>query len=139
MIIHQKFDHKQGAKCSEQHLKKNLSYSNVSRKEQMLSHANSKQSHECHSATEKAPCFVEHTNEVDISISAIAHTVRMFRHGDMHLLPQVHRIAQHRDRTRRGNLAFLLQLVFWIRSCVFSFGMHISSWSRTRDTTLILD
>jgi len=37
-----KFDRKQGTKCSEQHLKKKLSYSDVSPKEQMLLHANSK-------------------------------------------------------------------------------------------------
>jgi len=37
-----KFDRKQGVKCSEQHLRKKLSYSDVSPKEQMLLHANSK-------------------------------------------------------------------------------------------------
>jgi len=61
----------------------------------------------------------------------------MFRHGEMHLLPHARRIMQHRDRTRRGNSAFPFDTVFRIWSCVFSFGAHISSWSRTRDTTLI--
>jgi len=37
-----KFDRKQGTKHSEQCLKEKLSYSNVSPKEQMLLHANSK-------------------------------------------------------------------------------------------------
>jgi len=70
-------------------------------------------------------------------IGKIAYTVRMFRHGEMQLLPHARRIMQHRDRTRRGNSAFLFDIVFRIWSCVFSFGAHISFWSRTRDTTLI--
>jgi len=84
-----------------------------------------------------APCLIEYPNKIDIFIGKIDYTVRMLRHGDIHLLPQARRITQHSDRTRRGNSAFPFQLVFRIRSCIFSFGMHISSWSRTRDTTLI--
>jgi len=59
------------------------------------------------------------------------------RHGEMLLLPHARRIMQHRDTTRRGNSSFLFHFVFRIRSCVFSIRAHISSWSRTRDTTLI--
>ena len=77
------------------------------------------------------------SKKIDIFIGKIACTVRMFRHGKMHLLPQARRIAQHRERTRRGNSSFLFQLVFWIRSCVFVLRAHISSWLRTRDTTAI--
>jgi len=61
----------------------------------------------------------------------------MFRHGDIHLLPQALWIVQHRDRTRHGNSAFAFHFVFRIGSCNFSFGAHINSWSGTRDTTLI--
>jgi len=70
-------------------------------------------------------------------IGKIAYTVHILRHGDIHLLPQARRITQQRDRTRRGNSAFLFHFVFRIRSCIFSFGMHIGSGSRTWDTTLI--
>jgi len=70
-------------------------------------------------------------------IGKIDYTVCMFRHGEIHLLPQTRRMIQYRDRTRHGNSAFPFQLMFRIRSCIFSIGMHIGSWSRTRDTTLI--
>jgi len=53
------------------------------------------------------------------------------------LLPHARRITQHRDRTRHGNSAFPFHFAFRIGSCIFSFEAHISSWSRTRDTTLI--
>jgi len=46
------------------------------------------------------------SNKIDIFIGKIAYTVRMFRHGEMLLLPHARRIAQHRDRTRRGNSHF---------------------------------
>jgi len=49
-----KIDCKQGTKCSEQHLKKKLSCSYVSPKEQMLLHANSKV------MTVKLPCKMLH-------------------------------------------------------------------------------
>jgi len=84
-----------------------------------------------------APHLIQCSNKIDIFIGRIACTVRMFHHDETHLLPHARRITQHRDRTRRGNSAFPFQLVFRIRSCVFSFGAHISCWSRTRDTTLI--
>jgi len=87
--------------------------------------------------TQNTPCFVEYSNEVDISISTIAYTVRTFCHCNMLLLPQVRRNAQHRDRTRRAKTSFRSHPMFRIRSCVFSFGMHSSSRSRTRDTILI--
>jgi len=41
-VLHQKFNRKQRTKCSEQCLKKKLSSSDVSPKEQMLLHANLK-------------------------------------------------------------------------------------------------
>jgi len=72
-----------------------------------------------------------------IFIGKIDYTVCMFCHGEIDLLAQARRIIQHRDRTRRGNSAFPFQLVFRIRSRIFSFGMHIGSRSRTQDTTLI--
>jgi len=77
------------------------------------------------------------SNKIDIFIGKIAYTARMFRHGETLLLRHARRIVQHRDRTRRGNSAFPFHFVFRIGSCVFSFRAHISSWSRTRDTTLI--
>ena len=77
------------------------------------------------------------SNKIDIFIGKIAHTVRMFRHGEMLSLPHARRIVQHREMTRRGNSAFPFHFVFRIRSCVFSFRAHISSWSKTQDTTLI--
>jgi len=46
------------------------------------------------------------SNKIDIFIGKIACTVRMFRHGEMLLLPHARRIAQHRDGTRRGNSHF---------------------------------
>jgi len=61
----------------------------------------------------------------------------MFRHCNMLLSPQVRRIAQHRDRTRRGNSSFCSLLVIQLRSCIFILGMHSGSRSRTRDMTLI--
>jgi len=64
---------------------------------------------------------IEHSNEIDIFIGKIDYTVYMFHHGEIHLLPQAHRIMQHRDRTRHGNSAFPFQLVFRIWSCIFSF------------------
>jgi len=54
-----------------------------------------------------APCFVEHTNEVDISIGMIACMVRLFHHCNTLLLPQVRRNVQHRDRTRHGKHHFV--------------------------------
>jgi len=95
------------------------------------------ESYECCSATEIAPCLINCSNKINIFIGKIACTVRMFHHGDMLLLPQARRIAQHCDGTRRGNSKFLFHFAFRIGSCVFSFGAHISSWSGTRDTTLI--
>jgi len=83
---------------------------------------------------QKAPCFGRMLQQDRHLIGKIAGTVRMFCHGEMHLLPQARRIVQHRDGTRRGNSAFPFQLVFRIVSCVFSFGVHIGSWSGTRDT-----
>jgi len=50
---------------------------------------------------------------------------------------EARRIVQHRDRTRRGNSSFPFHFVFRIGSCIFPFEAHISSWSRTRDMTLI--
>ena len=67
----------------------------------------------------------------------IVYTVRMFHYGDILLLPHTRRIVQHRNRTRCGNSSFPLHFAFRIGSCIFSFWAHISSWSRTRDTTLI--
>jgi len=64
-------------------------------------------------------------------------TVCMFCHSEIQLLPHARRIIHHCDRTRHGNSAFPFHFVFRIGSCIFSFGAHISSWSRTRDTTLI--
>jgi len=61
----------------------------------------------------------------------------MFRHGEMLLLPHARRIICHRNRTQRGNSSFPFHFVFRIRSCIFSIKAHISSWSRTRDTTSI--
>jgi len=83
------------------------------------------------------PCLFKHSNEIDISIGKIAHTVRMFCHCDMLLSPQIHSVVQHHDRTQLGNTTFGSLLVFWIWSCIFILGMHISSGSRTGDTTLI--
>jgi len=137
IIIHQKIDRKQGTKYSKQHLKKKLSYSDVSSKEQMLLHANSKVMSVKLPTIQNPPCFDLMLQQDWHLIGKIDYTVCMFRHGEIHLLLQVRRIAQHRDRTRRGNLAHPFQLVFRIWSCIFSFGMHISSWSRTCDTTLI--
>jgi len=91
-----------------------------------------------HKATmRKAPCLIECFQEIDIFFGKIACTVRMFRHGEMLLLPHARRIAHHRNRTRRGNSSFPFHFVFRIRHCVFSCRTHISSWSRTRDTTSI--
>jgi len=95
------------------------------------------ETHELDAATQNTPCCVKCSNGIDISIDKIAHTVRMFCHCNVLLSPQVHMIVQHRDRTRRGNSSFHSLLVFRIRSCVLFLGMHISSRSRTRDTTLI--
>jgi len=75
--------------------------------------------------------------QFDIFFGKIAYTVRMFHHGDMLLLPHARRIVHYRDRTRHGNSSFPFHIVFRIGSCIFSFRAHISSWSRTRDTTLI--
>jgi len=100
----------------------------------MLLHANSKVTTV---KLRNTPCLIKCSNEIDIFIGKIAYTVCMFHHGEIQLLPHAPRIAQHRDRTRRWNSAFPFQLVFRILSCVFSFGAHISSWSRTRDATLI--
>jgi len=61
----------------------------------------------------------------------------MFRHGEMVLLPHARRNVRHRNRTRRGNSSFPFHFVFRIRHCIFSTRAHISSWSRTRDTTSI--
>ena len=95
------------------------------------------ESHECCSPTEMAPCLINCSNKIDIFIGKIVCTVRMFHHRDVLLSPQACRIVQHRDGTRRGNSTFLFHFAFRIGSCVFSFGAHISSWSGTRDTTLI--
>jgi len=46
------------------------------------------------------------SNKINIFIGKIAYTVRMFRHGEMLLLPHARRIVQHRDGTRRGNSHF---------------------------------
>jgi len=46
------------------------------------------------------------SNKIDIFIGKIVCTVRMFRHGEMLLLPHARRIVQHRDRRRRGNSHF---------------------------------
>jgi len=51
--------------------------------------------------------IVEHSNEIDIFIGKIHHTVRMFCHDDAHLLPQAHRNAHCHDRTRRGKHHFV--------------------------------
>ena len=82
-------------------------------------------------------CHVECSNEIDILNGNIDCAVRMFRHCDALLLPQVLRIAQHRDETRRGNSSFCSLLVFRIGSCILFLGMYISSRSRIGDTTLI--
>jgi len=79
------------------------------------------ESHKCHSTIEIAPCLIEYSNKIDIFIGKIAHTVRMFCHGDMLLLPHARRITQHRDGTLRGNSACPFHFVFWIGSCIFSF------------------
>jgi len=117
-------------------LKQKLSYSNVSPKEQMLSHAKFESYEHC-TATEIAPCSIDCPNEINVFIGKIDCMARMFRHGGMLLSPQARMIVQHRDGTRRGNSAFPFHFVFRIRSCVFSFSEHISSWSRTLDTNLI--
>jgi len=59
------------------------------------------------------------SNKIDIFIGKIAHTVRVFRHGEMLLLPHARRIAQHRDRTRRGNSHFSVPL------CVPHWILHL--------------
>jgi len=61
-------------------------------------------------------------------ISEIAHTVRMFHHGDVLLLPHAHRTAQHRDRTRRGNSAFPFHFAFRIED-VHLVGAVDQTWS----------
>jgi len=81
--------------------------------------------------------FDPSSNKIDIFFGKIAYTVRMFRHGDTLLLPHARRIIQRCDRTRRGNSTFPFHFVFRIQSCVLSHRAHISSWSRTRDATLI--
>jgi len=81
--------------------------------------------------------FVEYSNKIDIFIGMIACTVRRFCHCNTLLLPQVCRNMQHRDRTQRRKTSFRSHLMFRIQSCIFSFGMHSSSRTRTRDTTLI--
>jgi len=86
---------------------------------------------------QNTPCLIAYSNKIDISIGKIAYTVRMFHHGEIQLLPHARRIVQHRDRTWCGNSSFPFHIVFRIGSCIFSFRAHISSWSRTRDTTLI--
>jgi len=55
---------------------------------------------------ETAPCLIECSDKIDIFIGKIACTVRMFRHGEMLLLPHARRIMRHRNRTRRGNCRF---------------------------------
>jgi len=77
------------------------------------------------------------SNKIDIFVDKIANTVRMFRHGEMLLLPHARMIIRHRNRTRRGNSSFPFHFVSRIRLCIFSIRAHISSWSRTRDTTSI--
>jgi len=116
--------------------KKKLSCSNVSPKEQMLLHANSKV------LTIGLPwkllhVLIEHSNKLDIFIGKTAHTARMFRHGEMVLSPHARRNTRHHNRTRRGNSSFPFHFVFRIGSCVLSTRGHISSWSGTRDTTPI--
>jgi len=54
-----------------------------------------------------APCLIECSNEIDILIDKIDHTVCMFRHGEM---SHARGIAQHRNGAWRGNSAFLFQL-----------------------------
>jgi len=127
---------KQGTKCSEQHLNKETFLLQCFTK-RTDAFACKFESHKHCTTTETAPCLINCSNKIDIFIGMIVCTVRMFRHGDMLLLPHARRIAQHRDRTRRGNSAFFFHFVFRIRSCIFSFRAHISSWSRTRDTTPI--
>jgi len=46
------------------------------------------------------------SNKIDIFVGKIAYTVRMFRHGEMLLLPHARRITQHHVRTRRRNSHF---------------------------------
>jgi len=65
-----------------------------------------------------APCLIECSNKIHISIGKIACTVRMFCHGEMRLLPCARRIVQHRDGTRRGNSSFPFHFVFCIGSIV---------------------
>jgi len=55
---------------------------------------------------ETAPCLINSSNKIDTSIGKIAHTMRMFRHGDALLSPHARRIAQRRDGTHRGNSHF---------------------------------
>jgi len=81
--------------------------------------------------------FIEHSNKIDIFLGKIHHMVCMFRHCNVLLLPKVCRNVQHRDRTWRGNSSFFSRLMFRIQSCILFLGIHSSSRSRTRDTTLI--
>jgi len=53
-----------------------------------------------------APCLIECFHKIDIFFGKIAYTVRMFRHGEMLLLPHARRIVRHRNRTRRGTHRF---------------------------------
>jgi len=81
--------------------------------------------------------FVKYSNKINIFIGKIDYTVRTFCHCNALLLPQVRRNAQHRDRKSHDNSSFCSHLMFRIWSCILSLGMHSSSRSRTRDTTLI--
>jgi len=51
-------------------------------------------------------CKEHGIDKIDIFIGKIAHTVRMFRHGETLVSPHARRIAQHRDRTCCGNSHF---------------------------------
>jgi len=61
----------------------------------------------------------------------------MFCHCHMLLLPQVRRIVQHCDRTRRGKSTLQSLWLFRFLTCIFSFGTHNVFRSRTVGTTSI--
>ena len=100
-------------KHSKQHLKKKLSCSDVSWKEQMLLHANSKVRHV------RLTCQMLHvsSNAPTRSTSSLARLITQW------VCFVLGRCTCHH--------------MLRIRSCIFSFGMHISSWSGIWHMTLI--
>jgi len=79
------------------------------------------------------------SNKIDIFIGKIDYTVRMFRHGEILLLPHSRRIVQHCDRTRRGNSHFCstlcsaLDLVSFPSGCTSVLGLELGTRLRFVD------